>query len=252
MKRSSIYRILRYFAPKSAKRLYHSMRGAINRRKSSAEVFSSIYETNQWGEEGGFNSGAGTLDPNVSAPYLRAVQAALKEQGLSNSRFVDLGCGDFRIGSHVARLSSSYIGGDVVPGLVEYLNQQYGSECVHFTCVDIVHDELPDGDVCFIRQVFQHLSNEQIQLILPKLARYRCVFITEHIPNRFKPHQPNLDKAQGPDIRLYWNSGVFLDQPPFSLPASSLTEILTVEGTPVWEGQDYGEIVTWIYLPPIE
>jgi hypothetical protein len=111
------------------------MRGAINRRKSTAEVFSSIYETNQWGGQGGFNSGAGTLDPNVAVPYLRAVQAALNEQGLNHSRFVDLGCGDFRIGSHVAKLASSYIGGDVVPGLVEHLNQQFGNECVHFNAV---------------------------------------------------------------------------------------------------------------------
>lgn len=224
------------------------MRGAINRRKSSADVFSSIYETNQWGGQGGFNSGAGTLDPTVAVPYIRAIQKALEKRGFSNSRFVDLGCSDFRIGSHVANLSSSYIGGDVVPGLVEHLNRQHGNERIHFTCVDIVHDELPEGDVCFIRQVFQHLSNEQIQRILPKLSRYRCVFITEHIPNRAKPHQPNLDKAQGPDIRLYWNSGVCRDQLQFSLPSSSLTEILTVEGTPVWEGQDPGEIVTWMYI----
>lgn len=220
-----------------------------NRHKSPAEVFSKIYSSNQWGGKSGFNSGAGTLDCKAAEPYVGAIRDTIEERGFTGTRFVDLGCGDFRIGSQIAPLASSYIGGDVVPALVEYLNRNHGNERISFRCVDMVLDELPEGDVCFIRQVFQHLSNEQIERILPKLSRYRCVFITEHIPNRSKPHQPNLDKAQGPDIRLYWNSGVFLDQAPFSLPSSNLLEILSVEGTPVWEGQDPGEIVTWIYLP---
>jgi hypothetical protein len=249
MKHSPLYLLFKKLAPKPAKRFYHSLRGAINRRRSVAEVFSSIYDTNQWGGQGDFNSGAGTLDPTVAVPYLQAIQSALEERGLSNTRFVDLGCGDFRIGCHVAKFSSSYIGGDVVPALVEHLNRQHGSERIGFRCVDMVRDDLPEGDVCFIRQVLQHLSNDQIRRILPKLSRYRCVFITEHIPNRSKSHTPNVEKAQGPDIRLYWNSGVFLDQPPFSLTASKLTEILSVQGTPVWDGDDPGEIVTWVYTP---
>lgn len=62
--------------------------------------------------------------------------------------------------------------------------------------------------------------------ILPKLSRYRCVFIAEHIPNREKSYTPNIDKAQGPDIRLYWKSGVFLDKKPFSISPNQLTEKL--------------------------
>lgn len=249
MHKGPLYRFARGLAPNWAKRLYHRARGARNRGRSTADVFSSIYSSKQWGSAGEFNSGAGTLHDAVASPYVEAVGKALAGIGLENSRFVDLGCGDFRIGSQIAPLASSYTGCDVVPALVEHLNRNHGNERIRFQCVDMVLDELPEGDVCFIRQVLQHLSNEQIQRILPKLSRYRCVFITEHIPNRSKPHQPNLDKAQGPDIRLYWNSGVFLDQPPFSLPTSGLTEILAVEGTPVWEGQDPGEIVTWMYQP---
>jgi hypothetical protein len=97
--------------------------------------------------------------------------------------------------------------------------------------------------------VLQHLSNDQIAKILPKLSQYRCVIITEHIPNRAKPYQPNVNKAQGPDIRLFWNSGVFIDRPPFSIPNTLLEEILSVPGTPIRMGEDPGEIVTWAYLP---
>jgi hypothetical protein len=249
MNKGPIYRFAQSLAPNWAKRLFHRSRGARNLTKSTAEVFSSIYSSKQWGSAGDFNSGAGTVDGEVASPYVLAVRKALDDLGIIQSRFVDLGCGDFRIGSQIAPLASSYIGGDVVPSLVEHLNRTHGDERTSFRCVDMILDELPEGEVCFIRQVLQHLSNEQIQRILPKLGRYRCVLITEHIPNRAKPYTPNIDKAQGPDIRLYWHSGVFLDQAPFSVPSPKLTEILTVQGTPVWEGQDPGEIVTWIYQP---
>lgn len=246
---TSLKRVLKNYAPKWAKRMYHRANGAANRFKTTETVFAEIYKVNQWGGSGGFNSGAGTSVDRVATAYIQTVKEHLARMNLSPSRFVDLGCGDFRVGSQIAPLASSYIGGDVVPALVDHLNQTHGNGTTSFRCVDMVLDELPEGDVCFIRQVLQHLSNEQIQRILPKLSRYRCVFITEHIPNRSKPYVANIDKAQGPDIRLYWHSGVFLDQPPFSVPASQLTEILSVQGTPVWEGQDPGEIVTWIFEP---
>jgi len=230
-------------------RLRHRARGLIYRRKNTADVFSSIYATKQWGFTGIFHSGAGTADAGVSNSYVEVILNYLAEQGFTNTRFVDLGCGDFRIGSEIAALASSYIGGDVVPALVDHLNQTRKTERISFQTVDMVRDPLPVGDVCFIRQVLQHLSNDQIAKILPKLSQYHCVFITEHIPNRAKPYRPNINKDQGPDIRLFWNSGVFLDQPPFSIPGNRLEEILSVPGTPIWKGEDPGEIVTWAYRP---
>lgn len=236
-------------APAWCKRLYHRAKGLVNRRRSGAEVFGSIYKTSQWGGSGDFDSGAGTGDADVAAPYIEAVAKALEERGLVGTTFVDLGCGDFRIGSRIAELASFYVGCDVVPDLIEHLSKRHGNERVHFEAVDMVKDELPSGDVAFIRQVLQHLSNEQIASVLPKLSKYKYVFVTEHVPNRRTDFQANRDKAQGPDIRLYWGSGVMLDQSPFSIPSSSLSEILAVKGTPIWDGHDPGEIVTWIYRP---
>jgi hypothetical protein len=249
MSKGPLHRFAQSIAPNWAKGLYHRARGAMNRRKSTADVFSTIYSSKQWGSSGDFNSGAGTVDGGVANPYVEAIRDCLDKQGLTNTRFVDLGCGDFRIGSEIAPMASTYVGCDVVPALVDHLNQTRKTNRISFKAVDMVKDPLPEGDVCFIRQVLQHLSNDQIATILPKLRQYRCVLITEHIPNRTKPYHPNLDKAQGPDIRLYWNSGVFLDHPPFSLPSACLEEILSVPGTPIWKGEDPGEIVTWVYHP---
>jgi len=42
-------------------------------------------------------------------------------------------------------------------------------------------EALPEGDICFVRQVLQHLSNDQIAGVLPKLGKFRWCFITEHL-----------------------------------------------------------------------
>jgi hypothetical protein len=41
---------------------------------------------------------------------------------------------------------------------------------------------------------------------------------------------PNLDKVQGSGIRLYDNSGVYLDRPPFNIRPSDLELVLEVSG----------------------
>lgn len=77
-------------------------------------------------------------------------------------------------------------------------------------------DELPDADLVTIRQVLQHLSNEQISKILSKLSKFKYVIITEHILlGDFTI--PNLDKIPGPHIRTKVFSSVIIDAPPFKV-----------------------------------
>jgi hypothetical protein len=85
-----------------------------------------------------------------------------------------------------------------------------------FVCLDIIEQQLPDGDVCLVRQVLQHLSNAEIKAILDKLNKYKYVFVTEHYPLG-NDCLPNIDKPHGADIRLYDNSAVFLDKEPFNI-----------------------------------
>jgi hypothetical protein len=87
--------------------------------------------------------------------------------------------------------------------------------------------ELPDADVCLIRQVFQHLSNDQIGAILRRCRKYSAVVVTEHWPAPAVATRPNVDKPHGPDTRLDSGSWVDLGAPPFG--CGNLTEILRVE-----------------------
>ncbi len=185
--------------------------------RTAAEVFGDIYRTNRWGgSPGEFCSGDGSSDAAVVEPYVALMRAYLGGfPADARPRVVDVGCGDFAVGRRLVDLCGGYVGVDVVPELVAHLTAGNTDPKIRFVCADASRDPLPAGDVCFVRQVFQHLSNAQIAAVLPKLAAFRTVFVTEHHPGPGVATRPNLDKLQGADIRLYRDSGVFLDAAPF-------------------------------------
>ncbi len=225
----------------------------LNRRRSTEQVFTDIYAKNLWGgQPGEFDSGSGTADAIAVSSYLATVHELAATHGFAGKHFVDLGCGDFRVGRKLTGLSARYIGIDVVRSLVERNQLAFGSDSVRFQHLDIVTDALPDGEVCFLRQVLQHLSNAQIEQVLRKLSKYRFVLITEHYPSDNPQIVANRDKAHGGDIRLYENSGVYLTEPPFKLPASSVRQVLEVRGVGADASADHGVIRTFLYTPPAD
>ena len=238
------------FAVDGYRRLFRWREQRRNRGKAAEQVFTEIYENSKWGgARGEFCSGPGTVDEQVVAAYVAMVfEEALREQ-FQNLTFVDLGCGDFRVGSQLRPLSSRYIGADIVEPLVRHNQKTYGDTVTEFVHVNIVDDALPDGDVCFVRQVLQHLANSQVASVLEKLKKYRWVFITEHYPTDNSRIRPNLDKVHGGDVRIYKNSGVYLSEPPFSLPSQALRQVLQVPGVGSGERNDPGVIRTFLYKP---
>ena len=177
------------------------------------------------------------------------VSEKASSEGFLGLTFVDLGCGDFRVGKQLLSLYSSYIGVDIVKPLVLRNQEKYANKTICFMHLNIVEDELPDGDVCFIRQVLQHLSNQQIVAILQKVKKYKWVFITEHYPTDNDRIIPNIDKIHGGGIRVYKNSGVYLLEPPFELPKQTLSTVLEVPGSVLGKEIDQGVIRTFLYKP---
>jgi len=183
---------------------------------SVAEAFDKIYRSKAWGrlDDEAFYSGFGS-DQEFAVPYTEWVTRFIIEHDVKN--VVDLGCGDFRVGRLLCAANNvRYVGLDVVPDLISYNQSRFGREGVEFRGGNIIEDELPDGDLCLIRQVLQHLSNEEIVRVLAKCGKYRHLLITEEI-YAGRRMRPNYDKPHAPDNRLYDRSGVYLDLPPYSL-----------------------------------
>lgn len=217
-----------------------------NRHRTAEEVFTEIYEQNRWGgRPGEFYSGADSGDPPSVQAWVSAVTESASREGFLGCAFVDLGCGDFRVARHLLPLCSRYVGVDLVASLIDRNEREFGNETTRFTRLDIVSDALPEGDVCFVRHVLQHLSNEQIAIILGKLASYRWVFITEHHPVDDDRIRPNLDRVHGGYTRVCQNSGVYLTEPPFSLPKDTLSLALEAPEP----GEDAGIARTYLYEP---
>jgi len=196
---------------------------ARNAGRSVRELFEEIYSANKWGGlEGALCSGSGSTDEHAR-PYATAVGRFIAEQGIRH--VVDLGCGDFTVGARLLAAGLAelrYTGIDVVAEVIRRNTEKFGSDQVAFECRDIVEDQLPQGELCLVRQVFQHLSNGQILRVLPKLRQYPSILVTEHYPAISVRSTPNVDKPCGEDTRVLDHSGVYLDSPPFNFGSPQL------------------------------
>jgi hypothetical protein len=220
---------------------------------SSEKIFTDIYNKNKWGghEAYAFDSGLGSSNQELVDGYISKIRDFAMINNFSEMTFVDIGCGDFRVGNKLCALCRDYIGIDIVRPLIEYNSENFSRDNVRFLHRNAVTDPIPIGEVCFLRQVLQHLSNEQISTILKKIQNFKWVFITEHLPSEEKLLKPNLDKITGSDVRVYKNSGVYLDKPPFQISPEKLFIFHETEGTDLGPDCDKGIIRTYLYSPNI-
>jgi hypothetical protein len=183
-----------------------------NGRQPIGKVFDEIYRQNKWGgQRGNFYSGPGS-DGDAARVYSEGIKALIAEQDIRT--VVDLGCGDFRVAQQFLNTRVSYTGVDVVETLIRENMTHHPN--ANFLCLDIVQDRLPPGDLCLIREVFQHLSNSEVLQVLPKLSVYKYVVYTDYQPGPGAPCTPNRDIAHGVDTRIWRDSALFLDLPPFN------------------------------------
>jgi hypothetical protein len=188
------------------------------------ELFETVYREQLWGqsENPGYYSGDGSHDKSIITGYIHSVRHYI-ESLPDRPVIVDLGCGDFHIGSQLLDTCSSYAACDVAPGLIASNRQRFQHEKLSFHQLDACTDKLPDGDILLVRQVLQHLSNQQVRQILAKFHCYVHVIVTEHLPAG--DFVANKDKGNGPDSRLRMNSGLLLEKAPFDLDCEEFRQL---------------------------
>jgi SAM-dependent methyltransferase len=200
-------------------------------------TFQDVYERNLWGSDGNseFFSGMGSRG-EAALVYVRQMADLFQRHSRELGRpltVVDLGCGDFQVGRALLEAvpDMEYVGCDIVPELVAHNNALYATDKVRFCQLDLVSDPLPEGDVCLVRQVFQHLPNSDIQAFFRR-ADYQWIYLTEGHP-AFRTGTVNPDKPAGHEIRFDWRTGrgrgVELDRPPFNLMTQ---EVFRIEASP--------------------
>jgi SAM-dependent methyltransferase len=197
-------------------------------RKTPKQIFSEVYRKKGWGgEDHDFFSGYGSHAVESVDAYVAALRPILVD--LPNATIVDLGCGDFNIGSQIRPMCRNYIACDVVPDLIERNKRKFADAGVDFMCLDITKNIVPDGDIVLVRQVLQHLNNKQILRFLKGLGACEILVLTEHLPKG--SFVANRDKPTGGGIRLHGTipSGVVLTETPFYLQYDKVSVLATVE-----------------------
>jgi hypothetical protein len=231
-------------APASFVRLARSYNNRQYNNLSNEQVFTKIYEGGVWGKsddpDNPFYSGSGSRREVEVTAYVQTV-ARFLNSFKPKPDVVDLGCGDFSVGSRVRGLCNRYVACDVVPNLIKFNRARYREMDVDFRILDLANDELPRGEVGFVRQVLQHLSNEHIHKFVSRAPHaFSHLVVTEHLPAQ-ADFKHNADKLTGPGTRMGHDSGIVLTSPPFNLRPKEVREICRVNSV------DRGILVTTLY-----
>jgi len=210
---SPVRKLMRYLRDKNTQREFTGL--------TLSEKFNKIYSENYWAnyrkdKSLDFDSGFTSYVDYILEEYVLALQCFL-EKNLDIKTIVNLGCGDFNVGSNIAPLFDSYIGVDIVESLVIRNQKKFSSKSISFLHRDMTTDKLPSADLICARQVLQHLSNQDIQSFLDNIkGNYKYLIITETMHRSWR-FMPNRDIPSGPGTRFHKKSGVVLDAPPFNL-----------------------------------
>ena len=190
------------------------------------EVMEQIYEMNLWGDDQSeFYSGLGSHHSEIVQPYIEIVTSFLTSFK-SPLVVCDLGCGDFNVGKELVKYTKKYVAIDIVPALIAHNKEIFKEENLEFHCLDIATDDLPFGDCAILRHVLQHMSNAEVQRIVNKLATFKYIILTEHLPEAH--FVPNNDIVTGQGVRLKKQSGLNLLAPPFNFKVKEEKQLLSV------------------------
>lgn len=174
------------------------------------ERFERIYSTNLWSDPESRSGVGSTLD---STAVLRAELP--KSLRLLDARvLLDVPCGDFLWMKRVDLSGIGYIGGDIVPSIIEENQRLHTTESRSFMHLDLTRDKLPDADVLFCRDCLVHLSYANIRAVFANIARSNIRYV---LMTSFPGRGGNYDVADGD-----WRALDF-QAPPFSLPEPRLT-----------------------------
>lgn len=168
------------------------------RENSSEYIFTEIYNNNMWENDESVSGPGSTLEYTKN---LRKELILLFNEFNIKSVF-DAPCGDFNWMQHVIKNTDiSYIGGDIVPELIEKLNFQYKKEKnLSFIHIDLIKDKLPASDLMICRDCLFHMPFYETKQILKNFIDSNSSYLltTTHInENNFS----NIDIKMG-DFRF--------------------------------------------------
>ena len=130
-------------------------------------TFREIYLKNEWGS-GESKSGLGS-----TLVYTARLRRELRQliETFNIKIILDAPCGDFNWMRHVPLTDVRYIGGDIVPEMIEGLQRDFTATGREFRVIDIVEDPIPSVDLWMCRDVLFHLSEADVIGVLDQAGQ---------------------------------------------------------------------------------
>ena len=172
---------------------------------SYKDRFSYIYKTNHW-------FGKNTVSGEGSEKsQTKEIQDKLPKiiSELQIKSMLDLPCGDFNWMKDIGLDLDDYIGGDIVPEIIEKNVIKYSNSKRKFKQLDIIEGTLPMVDLIFCRDCLVHFSNDNILKSFENLKNTGSKYI---LTTTFTECDENIDIVTG-DWRI-----INLTLAPFKLP----------------------------------
>ena len=174
-------------------------------------VFADIYAKNLWGHGNSasrknkkFYSGGGSeLENDRDAGYVKLVQSYVDRPDVNT--VVEIGCGDWEIGTRINWGKVHYTGYDVVEEVVRYNQDNFSSANVMFACANLIPTDDVQADLLIVKDVFQHLPPSY------------CARFVRRIPLNFKYNLITNDRGGNTEITPGGYSGNDFSAMPFRM-----------------------------------
>lgn len=217
---------------------HFARRAAGGEATDAVAAFRHAYASNLWSGDAS-RSGPGS-DLDQTAVVRRELPVLLRSLGVRT--LLDVPCGDLHWMSRVDLGDVRYIGGDLLPEVVEANRQRYASPLRTFEVLDLATSALPPADLLLCRDCLVHLAFADIARVVENLRRSPVTWL---LTTTFPGQEMNEDVHTGD-----WRP-INLQRAPFNWPAPEqlLVEECT-EGNGVFADKSLG---LWrvASLPPV-
>ena len=132
------------------------------------EIFNQMYDgTLSWGSNESDSGPGSTL--NATAHIRKTLEFLIQNMPIQS--ICDIPCGDFNFMKKVDLGDVKYIGCDIVKSLIENNQEKFGAKLKNFLHVDIINDTCPNVDLIFCKDLFIHISNENVKKAVNNIKR---------------------------------------------------------------------------------
>jgi|SRR5579872_1008878 len=177
-------------------------------------LFKYIYKENSWLNK---NTRSGNGSDLTETPIIRLqIPQLIEKYGIKT--MLDAGCGEFFWQKELDLSSLElYMGIDIVPEIIEHNSKRYQTDRCTFALLDIVSQPIPTVDMILCRDVFQHLSDTDIQQAINAMKKSGSKYLlTSTFVNKNQNEDPT--KHPRPLVARVTGRGRNLQLAPFNFP----------------------------------